>query len=186
MRMRKSERPVLLVVIAVIVAAAFVGCGGEESVEVSTTGDGFIQIEVIGMNLRWKVNGTDLEVIVSGPTDGWVAVGFDPESIMKGANFIIGYMDNGTAHVEDHFGNKTIEHNEDTTLGGSENVTLIEGSEDAQGTTMHFTIPLDSGDEYDKALVPGQEYKIMLAYGGSDDFVTEHAKEARVAVTVEL
>ena len=169
-----------------ILATALVACGGKESIEVTTTSDGFRQVKVIDSTLQWKIQGATLEVKVTAPARGWVGVGFDPDSIMKGANFIIGYVEAGVGRIEDHYGNKLTEHLSDVELGGTENATLISATESASSTTLHFSIPLDSGDEFDKPLVGGQTYKILLAYHDSDDFVSEHSGDARIGFDVEL
>ena len=174
------------VVAAITLLGLFVACGGDEPVEVTTTSDGFKQVEAIDMVLKWKIQGGNIEIKVTSPENGWLAVGFDPDSLMKGANFLIGYVDDEGGHMEDHYGNKSIEHESDITLGGSDNVTLIDSSESASGTMLHFSIPLDSGDEYDKPLVAGQTHKILLAYHESDDFVTEHSKSTRTGIEFEL
>lgn len=167
-------------------ATVLVACGGKEPIEVTTTSDGFKQVKVIGSTMQWKIEGATLEVKVTAPARGWVGVGFDPDSIMKGANFIIGYVESNVGRIEDHYGDKLTEHSSDVELGGTENTTLISATEGASSTTLHFSIPLDSGDEYDKPLVPGQTYKILLAYHDSDDFVSEHSADARIGFDVEL
>ena len=177
---------VSVVAAAIAVVLFVVSCGGDEPVEVTTTSDGFKQVESIDMVFQWKIQGGNIEIKVTAPEKGWVGVGFDPDSIMKGANFIIGYVDNGVGHIEDHYGHKSIEHESDIALGGSDHVTLMDSSENASGTMLHFSIPLDSGDEYDKPLVAGQTYKVLLAYHTSDDFVGEHTKSTRTGIEFEL
>ena len=67
-------------------------------------------------------------------------------------------------------------------------MTLIAVSESADdGTMLHFSIPLDSGDEYDKTLVPDQTHRIQVAYHVSnDDFVSRHSDKARIEIALEL
>lgn len=107
---------------------------------------------------------------------------------MKGADYVIGYVADGEGFVEDHYGHQVVGHELDTVLGGTDDVTLIAVSESAEdGTMLHFSIPLDSGDEYDKTLVEGQTHKIQLAYHVSnDDFVSRHSENARIEIAVEL
>ena len=105
---------------------------------------------------------------------------------MKGTNFILGYVEDGNPSIADHYGNGLTKHSADEELGGSSHVELMEASEDDGGTMLHFTIPLDSGDEYDKPLTPGESYEILLAYSSEDDFVTEHGDSERTKIEVEL
>ncbi len=54
--------------------------------------EGYYEITGAKITLEWKIDGPDLEVILTAPTRGWVPVGFDPSSLMKDANLIIGYV----------------------------------------------------------------------------------------------
>ena len=145
------------------------------------------ELTVDGFTLRWAtLEGGNLGVELTGPTTGWVAVGFDPEMMMQGANLIIGYLESGTPSLRDDWGVATTSHASDVDLGGSDDVTVDGGSESGGETTIEFTIPLDSGDEYDKPLSPGNTYPVILARGpdGADDFTTYH--EFVTSVEIEI
>jgi len=138
---------------------------------------GWQELTVGGFTLRWAtVPGDSLSVELSAPTTGWVAVGFDPDSIMLGANIIIGYVSSSTPTLRDDYGWQVTGHRDDLLLGGTRNVTVDGGTEFGGATEIMFTIPLNSGDSYDKVLVPGGSYPIILAMGpnGVDDFSTQH------------
>ena len=146
---------------------------------------GYQEIAGDEINLQWNVSGSqDLEVIVSAPTTGWIAIGFDPTSQMKDANFVLCAVISGTATARDDFGVGSYTHSPDTVLGGADNVTVLGGSENAERTEVQFTIPLDSGDEYDRVLIPGNEYTVLLAHGGSDDFGMKHTYRTSVQITL--
>ncbi|MBN2379414.1 PKD domain-containing protein [candidate division WOR-3 bacterium] len=142
------------------------------------TEDGAYKEQVVGdFIFKWRTTEEVIDVILSAPTTGWVAVGFDPTTAMQNANFMIGYVDGQDAMISDEFGDGTFTHKPDTILGGKDDVSNASGSE-ADGTTqISFTIPLDSGDENDRPLTPGQTYKIIFAYGpaGSDNFTAKHS-----------
>jgi len=138
-----------------------------------------------GMTLSWKVEeGKLLRVKVKAPTTGWVAVGFDPEKGMKGANIVIGYVKDGVAVAEDHFGSGAVAHKADTKAGGTDDVTGVGGSEADGATELSFSIPLDSGDARDKPLVEGSQYKVILAHGAKDKLSLRHSSVAIVQVTL--
>lgn len=147
---------------------------------------GYEKVEVSGITLEWRSDGTNLDVRVFAPTTGWVAVGFNPSSMMKDANFIIGYVAGNDVFISDEFGSTQTSHTPDADLGGSDNVFNKEGTQTGNGTRITFSIPLNSGDSYDQVLVPGQTYKIILAYGpdGADDFTTKHALRASVDIKI--
>lgn len=137
------------------------------------------EIEDSGVTFSWKVEGDTLHAKMSAKTKGWVAVGFNPVEKMEGANFILGYVKGDEVEVTDHFGNKKVNHDSDEKLGGTSDVTLVGGSEEGGTTTIEFTIPMDSGDKYDSALVADGDTVVLLAYGPDrDSFKPRHRKQA--------
>lgn len=123
-----------------------------------------------------------LHVKLSAPTTGWVAVGFAPSSMMKDADFIIGYVKDGEVEISDEFGISPVAHKPDEKLGGKDNVTDKSGWEKNDFTEISFTIPLNSGDKYDKVLKPGEKYKVIFAYGMADNLISKHKKTASVEI----
>ena len=185
MRSKRLRRLTPTVATVIVLTVAVFSCASE-SAETVTNDDGFKQIESIDMLFKWRVQGDTLEMKVTAPGTGWIAVGFDAETIMKGADYIIGYVADGEGVIQDNYGHTEFGHKLDIELGGTDNVTLITVSESAEaGTMMHFSIPLDSGDQYDKKLVPGQKHRGQLAYHQlNDDFVSRHSN--RIEIEVEL
>lgn len=47
------------------------------------------------MKVFWTVDGDNIHVKLSAPTEGWVAIGFDPEDAMKGGDIAIGAVKGG-------------------------------------------------------------------------------------------
>lgn len=142
-------------------------------------------LDIGKMNIAWSVDGDQLGVKMSAPTTGWVAVGFNPSSKMKDADIIIGYVKKGTVTVKDEFGTAATQHKSDSSVGGTENVTVIGGTEEAGVTSIEFSIPLKSGDAKDSALDPNGDTVVIVAYGPErDSFRTKH--KFRDTVTVNL
>ena len=129
------------------------------------------------MVFQSAVDGKNLRVKIFAPTTGWIAVGFDPKSMMKGANFVIGYAEGSQAVIEDQFGVSSFHHRRDIELGGKDDVLEKSAGILPNGTEIGFTIPLDSGDPYDKKLEAGKTYKIILAYGKTTDLSKRHKKK---------
>ncbi|MDP8322166.1 MAG: DOMON domain-containing protein [Candidatus Stygibacter australis] len=150
--------------------------GGDISLDDDTLG--FNVVYKSGFTFKWKIVGDSLRCMLEAPTTGWLAVGFDPSEEMQDANFIIGYVDNGITYIRDDFGVSEILHSADLGLGGENNVRRVFGHEESGSSEMRFTIPLNSGDMYDRAIVPGNEYKVIFAHGfnGADDFNSMHAE----------
>ena len=177
-----KKRIVLAVLVCVLAAA-----GGVGAFEQVLNAAGFQEVRAAnGMVLQWKVEEGRLHVILSGQTAGWVGVGFNPSDKMKDANFIIGYVADGEVVLEDHYGTRKGRHTVDTELEGSEDLVVIGGEESNGITRIEFTIPLDSGDDSDRALVPGNRYPVLLAYGKADDLGKGHSIPAEAKGEITL
>lgn len=124
--------------------------------------------------LELSIDSENLYIKASANTTGWIAVGFEPTKMMKGSDIIIGYVTDDGAVIEDHYGNGYTSHKSDELLGGANNVTLIGGSQKEGVTTVEFSIPLNSKDQYDKGLIPGGEYKLIYATGKKDNIKSRH------------
>ena len=168
---------VAILILLAVTAGLFANGDGE--VETAAL-EGYSRVadEGLSFDLQWQIDGGNLKVQIAAPTTGWVAVGFDAENKMAGANILIGYVADGAAFLRDDFGSAQVKHESDTGLGGSENFSELEGEETDGVTVLRFTIPLDSGDAFDKPLEPGKSYKVIYAYGpaGKDDFGSYHTK----------
>ena len=180
----KNRRPFFYIFFAVILVITTVSTALAKDPQQSVNKKGYNEITSSKIILEWKVDGQDLEVIVTAPTKGWVAVGFDPSSLMKDANFILGYVDGNEVVVRDDFGNYFTSHASDDSLGGSTDVVVREGSESKNETMISFVIPLNSGDEYDKVLEEGASYVVLLAFGDKDDFTFRHRKRVKIKITL--
>jgi hypothetical protein len=129
------------------------------------------------MVFQYALDGKNLKVKIFAPTSGWIAVGFDPDFMMKGANFIIGYFADGQAVIEDQFGVSSVHHQRDVELGGKDDILEKSACVLPNGSEISFAIPLDSGDPYDKKLEAGKTYTIILAYGNTIDLNKRHKKK---------
>ncbi len=171
-------RLIIPAVAAALLASAVLtsGCNGDEdeTPPVGPGNGGSITIDRI--TFTWKPEGGNLNATVKAPTTGWVAVGFDPATVMMDANLIIGYVKDEQVFIRDDYGNSLFGHAADVTGGGQDNVTNKRGTEEGGATEISFTIPLDSGDERDRKLVAGETYKVLFAYGpdNADNFKTRH------------
>lgn len=145
------------------------------------------EITVEGFTLRWAtVAGDNLAVELNAPTTGWVAVGFDPTQIMRNGNIIIGYVESKSVLIRDDWGTGSTSHASDISLGGTSDLTVDGGLESLGSTEIYFTIPLNSGDAFDKPLETGSTYNIILAMGanGADNFDSPHVAAATASITI--
>jgi hypothetical protein len=132
------------------------------------------------------VEDDNLHVQLTTESTGWVAVGFEPSRQMKDANIIIGYVADGEVVLRDDYGVANTRHDAGTNIGGEDNLSDVEGSEVDGVTTIRFTIPLDSGDEFDKVLSAGTTYKMIASRGpdGADNFWAYHGDRGSVEITL--
>ncbi len=135
-----------------------------------------------GMDLWWRNGLAVLLVGVRAPGTGWVAVGFDPERMMQGADFIIGAVSGEELAIEDHHGHLPTGHRKD-----EHQDILAAGGQIAEGAlTLQFVIPLHSGDPDDNTLVPGESYTVLLAYHrSSTSFTVRHTARAAATITLD-
>lgn len=133
--------------------------------------------EIAGVEVHWSNDATYLRIGLRAPATGYVAIGFDPIRQMEGANFIVGYVQDGKAYFRDDFGTELTVHMADTDRGGVDNIVSAAGAEWADRTILEFVIPLDSGDEMDKPLAAGDAVTVLLAYHDlQDGFTARHSR----------
>ncbi len=133
------------------------------------------KLEAKNMQFSWTIEKDQIHVRLIAKTTGWVAIGFDPEKAMSGANIIIGAVKKGKFKIEDHYADRKTRHTSDEKLGGKNDVVNPAGSEADGVTTISFTFPLKTDDKYDKPVVTDGSMKVMLAYGaGKDSFKNKH------------
>jgi hypothetical protein len=145
-------------------------------------------VEAAGVTFHWRTDGEFLYGGMTASTAGWVAVGFDPDQRMQGANYVYGWVKDGQAEVMDMFGVRPVgpgSHPEDTEVGGQSHIVASGGQEANGATTIEFQIPLDSGDANDKALAVGQTYNVLLAFGAGDD-LNYHTQRGATSITLAV
>lgn len=146
-----------------------------------TDGEYTDQADFGDMRLWWLSDENHLYIAMEGDTDGWVAVGINPERGMQGADYLFGYIEDGEPKLWDAYGTAPTgaNHPPDEDLGGTNDIITFAGIEENGITRFEIQIPLNSGDAYDQALEPGQGYPLIIAIGGSDDYNAYHLRYAR-------
>lgn len=142
-------------------------------------------VEAKNMTFSWKIDEDKLAGKMTAETDGWVGVGFNPTKKMQDANYVIGYVKDGEVKIADEFGSTSTGHKTDTELGGTEDVTVVGGTEEGGVTTIEFIIPLESSDKNDAKIDVNGDTVVLLAYGaGRDSFKNKH--KYRTTMTINL
>jgi len=124
--------------------------------------------------LWWTADDQYVYMGMKAKTPGWVAVGFDPESLMKNADIILGYVKDGRLFIADMYSsNQFGPHPPDTEQGGTDDILASGGRTENGYTAVEFKRRLDTGDKYDKPLHRGTN-KIIWAYGSDPQFTLKH------------
>lgn len=148
--------------------------------------EGYHHVEEDGFLIAWRIIGSNIEFILEKDTTGWVAIGFEPTRVMKDADIIIGYVSGEEVVVEDQFAHRMTAHLPDTELRGTDNVTVLGGSETDGKTRINFRLRLDSGDSRDFVFRRGEEVDVIYAWGRdrADNTTTLHAGRGSVTITL--
>jgi len=145
------------------------------------------QTTIAGVDVHWSNDEYRLRVGLVSPGTGFVAIGFDPESQMQGANYIVASMHEGELTIRDDYGHEQLAHIEDTSRGGQDNIITAAGNEWPDQTVIEFVIPLDSGDAMDKPLLPGYQYTILVSYHSLlDSFSNRHTRRGSGLIQIDL
>jgi len=151
------------------------------------TGEYAHETIIAGVNVYWSNDAHRLRMGLESPGTGFVAIGFDPEHQMQGANYIIAAVHEGELTIRDDYGHEPLAHLDDTLQGGENNIISAAGNEWPDQTVIEFIIPLDSGDAMDKPLLPGHQYTILVAYHSMfDSFSNRHTLSGSGIMQLDL
>ena len=125
--------------------------------------------------IAWTSDDEYIYVFIRAKTQGFVALGIQPDTTMQQADIIFGAVENGKAKVIDEFSAHAFgPHVPDTDFeGGVNNITEFAGIESGGYTIIEFRRKLDTGDVFDHPVTSGIN-KIIWAYGASDDPNVKH------------
>jgi hypothetical protein len=124
--------------------------------------------------ISWSSDDSFIYIGMKAKTAGWVAVGFGPESMMKNADIVMGYIAEGKAQVDDTFSTGEFgPHPPDTQLGGTNDIIASAVKVDSGYTTVEFKRKFDTGDKYDKPVLKGTN-KMIWACGSEPKATLKH------------
>lgn len=136
------------------------------------------------MTISWELAEDHISFTMSAPQGRWMAIGFGPEFFMQGANIIIGRIKNGEAVLVDEYADSPFGHSADTGLGGTNDILSFSSTAGGDRDLIKFSIPYDSGDEFDTVLVPGNTYTLIGAWGSDNDINKKHTDRFSVSITL--
>jgi len=163
-------------------AETAVSSGQTDQKAVSSSNFSINQVQVGDILFSWRIENGYLEGELKSPGKGWVAVGFNPENLMQGADFVIGYVEDGNVYIRDDYGSWYTSHDSDISMNGSEDIEVLGGGEDESGTTIQFRKPLSSEDVNDHTFAIGEEIPVIFAYSNEDSFTGMHLKKGKAKI----
>lgn len=114
----------------------------------------------------YTIVGHTLKGGIIAHTNGWCAIGLDPEIKMKGADIIQGWVAASTEGASDSFGTKEFgPHPLDTDLGGTNNIQYFAVSTHHDRIHFEFRRKLDTEDSFDKPFPTSGNLPILWSYG---------------------
>jgi hypothetical protein len=138
-------------------------------------------------HIYWQFTGENITMAMKARSTGWIALGIDPEQIMKGADMIFGWVDSsGNARILDCYSTgKLGPHPPDIELGGTTDIVEYAGAESGGWTVIEFKRAAATSDKYDKDIEMEGKTKLIWAYGSSDNFDIKHTKRGTASVDFE-
>jgi len=141
--------------------------------------------EKLHFDLYWTISDGRIYLGMKSPAKGWIALSLAPKGpMMQGGDILIGYVENGEAHLRDDYAAKPTSHQADTELGGKNDILSSGGSQSEQGTIIELSRKLDTGDKYDNPIVQGP-MAVQIAYAKSNNFTGYHLM-SRAALTLDF
>ncbi len=143
-----------------------------------------LEHEESGATMSWTVDGDMLYFAMTMESSGWIGVGFaQPDDVGRGKAGFDQYMFNvvdgtPTAHdwyQEDARGAPV----PDTEAGGSDSVSEFAGTYEDDMWTVEFARPLDTGEETDAVIVPGEPMLLTFADARTMDLDRRHERSSR-------
>jgi hypothetical protein len=124
-----------------------------------------------------RVAGDSVMFGLTAVTEGYLALGIDPQGDLRDVDMIMCAYVDGNAVVGDLGGSgKHFPHPYDTDSGGKMDLTDISGSRDGLNLTSEFKRKMDTGDSKDQVLKIG-ENKVIWSVGKSSEFSGPHNRK---------
>ena len=140
-------------------------------------------IEKRGMKIQYTVGEEFVNFTMTAPTDGWVAIGLNPENKLAGSSFLIGRVKDGTVEIEDFYTRSPGDVPKVKDLGGKTAVRNISGKENSNNTEIVFDLERFPNSKFHHQLKTGKKFFMHIAYSQDDDFAHHSFMRDKVAIT---
>lgn len=175
MKQRTWQMLLMLISAISLTAVSQVGAATDWKPDGIISENEYAKVQKIGeIEASTRIEGDEIMMALKAKTTGYIALGIDPEQIMKGADMIFGYVKDGKVYAEDTYCTGVFgPHPADTAQGGAMNLQMVGGNEENGVTIIEFKRKLDTGDKTDKPLKIGRN-KVIWATSNRDDINQKH------------
>ncbi len=142
------------------------------------------QIQVERMQISWEHKEGQIAFTASAPDDGWVALGFNTKNNIVNSNLVmIGVTEDGV-QAEDFYVVSAGNPKPVKSLGSKSQIKNYHGWEKQGRTTITFSLPVESTDDYHLDLKKGDKIWLICAYSMEDDFGHHSRMRRHVEITL--
>lgn len=136
--------------------------------------------------LLWHIDGDKIFMAMDVKAPGWVAIGFEPTSVMANADMIFGMVaaDGKTQAIDAWSTGMFGPHPPDTNQGGADSLIASAGTRSGDRVVFEFSRLLATGDKFDKTVPSSGSFKIIWAYGANLQFTAKHTKAGSAVLTM--
>lgn len=137
-----------------------------------------------GLEVSWEHLSARTHFSVKAPTQGWIAIGFNKKSDLKGTFLIMCRIVDSVVEVEPHYILGPGDYKPVADLNQRVAVRDISGVQDEKTSKIQFSIPSEVSGNYSCSFLAGDTYHMLLAYSLSPEF--QHHSIMRTSVLVVL
>eukprot|EP01114_Cavostelium_apophysatum_P023357 TRINITY_DN876_c0_g1_i1.p1 TRINITY_DN876_c0_g1~~TRINITY_DN876_c0_g1_i1.p1 ORF type:complete len:1084 (-),score=247.29 TRINITY_DN876_c0_g1_i1:17-3268(-) len=138
--------------------------------------------------LVWEVDDADyIHFKMQCKTAGWCGIGINSDPQMIGADVYVGWVQDTTVTILDSHATSQANPSQDVDIGGTSDILLTAGSEDAGITSVTFRRKLVTGDSSgDREITDGDIY-LIYAFGtgdGADGIYDKHTVKGSARINL--
>lgn len=142
------------------------------------------QIQVERMQISWEHQGDQIKFTATAPDDGWVALGFNTKNNIVYSNLIMVGVAKNDVQAEDFYVVSAGNPKPVKSLGAKSQIKDYQGWEKQGKTTVTFSLPVESTDDYHLNLRQGDKIWLICAYSMEDDFGHHSRMRRHVEITL--
>jgi len=137
--------------------------------------------------LYWEFQDDKVFMAIVAKTPGWVAIGFEPSTVMANSDMIFGLVgEPGNVQAVDAWSSGMFgPHPPDVNQGGASSILSFAGTRTGDMVVFEFSRLLNTGDKFDKVIPVSGNFKVIWAYGPNLQFTAKHSKAGSAVLKME-